>query len=246
MNTRDLSPGHLDKRQRSYFLELRLWEAEGIDQSHMEPRTGLAGVGTLVPSSKLDFIITGLGAVCCRTQAAHFAPSGNLVFLGSELWLAMQTNASLVSCKLCHGVDQATPLLTKSGLPGAPLSRELAGDADGRELAQMGMPRGWKSPARHLKAFTGRMASQAFIGSGRDAGVILSNSLMTQMGKLRPREGMALPKGRCSKAPDSRAAEASGGPHCLSGEEPMCLRQEMDSPGPPQRNQLRGRPASGF
>lgn len=211
----------------------------------MEARTGLAGVGTLIPSSKLDFIIAGLGAVCCRTQAAHLAPSGNLVFLGRELWLAMQTNASLVSCKPCHGADHATPLLTKSGVPGALLPRGLAGDADGRELAQMGMPGGWKSPAGHLKAFTGRMASQAFKGSGRDAGVILSNSSMTQMGKLRP-VGRHCLRGDWSEAPDSRAAEASGSPHCLSAEEPMCMRQEVDSPGPAQRNQLLGSVISGF
>lgn len=83
-STRDLSPGSFDKRPRFYFLELRPWEAKGIDQSHMEPRTGLTDAGTLVPSSILDFIITGLLAVCFRTQGAHFIPLGNLVVLGNE------------------------------------------------------------------------------------------------------------------------------------------------------------------
>lgn len=36
----DVSSGHFDERQRSYFLELRPQEAKGIDQSRLEPRTG--------------------------------------------------------------------------------------------------------------------------------------------------------------------------------------------------------------
>ena len=74
----------------------------------------------------------------------------------------MHTNASFIPWKPHQDGDQATPLLTTSVFRGAQLHQEVAKDAEGCELTQMGCPASVSPPVGHLEAFAGQTAPQPF------------------------------------------------------------------------------------
>lgn len=138
-----------------------------------------------------------------------------------------------------QGKDQTTRLLTTSAFPGVQLPRKLAEDADGCVLAQMGMPRLWKSPVGHLKAFVGQMSSQAFTGSGRDPGNHLTQLPYGTDGYTEAQRGEGTAqRGTGAGLLPPRLESLLEVAHSLSGEEPMWMEQEVDSQGPAQRSQL--------
>lgn len=89
---------------------------------------------------------------------------GSLVFLGIESLIsyALKCIFHPLEGPPTQDGDRVTPLLTTSVFRGAQLHQEVAEDAEGCELTQMGCPDPVSPPVGHLEAFAGQTASQPF------------------------------------------------------------------------------------
>lgn len=117
--------------------------------------------------------------------------------------LAVQTRASFIPWKSHEGGGQAAPALTASVSPGAQPHREAAEDAEGRKLAQTWPPR-LEVPCSASESLSRPDASSGHHRLWKRPWGPSRPIFGAQMGKLRPREGKALPTGECSGAPDSQ------------------------------------------